>query len=53
MVAFKEETETVLDDVAANNSDFASILAPWRQYREAVQEWHGLAETSMLRAGQL
>ncbi len=53
MSAFKEETETVLDGVAADNSDFASILGPWRQFRDGIQEWHGLAETSMLRAGQL
>jgi len=53
MSAFKEETENVLDTTADGNSDFASILAPWREYRDAVQEWHGLAETSMLRAGSL
>ena len=51
--AFKEETENVLDNVAADNSDFASILGPWREFRASIQEWHGLAETSMLRAGQL
>ena len=51
--AFKEETENVLDSVAADNSDFASILGPWREFRSSIQEWHGLAETSMLRAGQL
>ena len=53
MSAFKEESENVLDTIAADNSDFNSILGPWRKYRDAVQEWHGLAETSMLRAGQL
>ncbi|MEM7093264.1 MAG: twin-arginine translocation signal domain-containing protein [Actinomycetota bacterium] len=53
MSAFKEETEAVLDAEASSNSDFASILAPWREFRDGIQEWHGLAETSMLRAGQL
>ena len=53
MSAFKEESENVLDTTAANNSDFASILGPWRQFRDGIQEWHGLAETSMLRAGDL
>lgn len=53
MIAFKESTEQVLDDEAASNADFASILGPWRQFRDGVQEWHGLAETSMLRAGGL
>ncbi|MEM7324270.1 MAG: ABC transporter substrate-binding protein [Actinomycetota bacterium] len=53
MSAFKEESENALDNAAAENADFASILAPWRQFRDSIQEWHGLAETSMLRAGQL
>jgi TRAP-type mannitol/chloroaromatic compound transport system substrate-binding protein len=53
MSAFKEESEKALDDAAAANSDFASILEPWRKYRDEVQEWHGLAETSMLRASSL
>ncbi len=53
MSAFKEETEIVLDDIAGNNPIFASILAPWREYRDAVQEWHALAETSMLKAANL
>ncbi len=48
--AFKEDFEGVLDDVAAENATFASILEPWREFRDSVQEWHGLAETSMLRA---
>jgi len=53
LLAFKEENENVLDDVAANNPQFADILGPWRQFRDGIQEWHGLAETSMLRAGNL
>lgn len=51
--AFKEETENVLDSVAADNPQFNEILGPWRQYRDAVQEWHALAETSMLTASAL
>ncbi len=53
MSAFKEENERVLDEEAANNSDFASILEPWRAFRDGVQDWHSLAETSMLRAASL
>ncbi len=53
MSAFKEETETVLDDAAAANADFASILTPWRKFRSEIQEWHALAETSMLKASAL
>ncbi|MBT8239644.1 MAG: ABC transporter substrate-binding protein [Acidimicrobiia bacterium] len=51
--AFKEETENVLDTIAAGNPIFSEILGPWREYRAAVQEWHGLAETSMLTAAAL
>jgi TRAP-type mannitol/chloroaromatic compound transport system substrate-binding protein len=53
MSAFKEESEAVLDAEAASNADFASILAPWRTFRDGIQEWHALAETSMLKASAL
>jgi len=53
MSAFKEESENVLDTAASENADFASILGPWREFRDGVQEWHALAEASMLRAGSL
>ncbi len=48
MGAFKEETDNVLDGVAADDAQFADILTPWREYRDAVSEWHGLAERSFL-----
>lgn len=48
--AFKTDFEGVLDDVAATDGQFAEILGPWREFREKVHTWHGLAETSMLRA---
>ncbi len=48
MSAFKEETENVLDNIAADDSRFAAILEPWRAYRDSVSEWHGLAERSFL-----
>ncbi|MGI9605787.1 MAG: TRAP transporter substrate-binding protein [Acidimicrobiales bacterium] len=48
MGAFKEETENVLDGIAGDDSRFAAILGPWREYRDAVSEWHGLAEKSYL-----
>lgn len=53
MSAFKEESENALDNAASENADFASILTPWRAFRDGIQEWHALAETSMLRAGDL
>ena len=48
--AFKEDFEGVLDDVAAEDGRFGEILGPWREFRDKVQAWHGLAESSMLRA---
>ena len=48
MAAFKAETENVLDEIAANNERFAAILGPWREFRDGISEWHGLAERSYL-----
>ena len=48
MTAFKTETESVLDGIAASNGKFGEILGPWRQFRDDVSEWHGLAEKSYL-----
>ncbi len=48
MDAFKTETESVMDGLAAENAQFGEILGPWREYRDAVSEWHGLAERSYL-----
>ena len=53
LTAFKTDFETVLDDVAAGDGAFAEILGPWREFRDSVQEWHSLAEASMLRAALL
>lgn len=50
MTAFKTDFEQVLDKVAAENARFKEILGPWREFRDLVQAWHALAETSMLRA---
>ncbi len=48
MSAFKEETENVLDGIAASNAQFGEILGPWRAFRDSIAEWHGLAEKSYL-----
>jgi len=53
LTAFKTDFEEVLDDVASTDGRFAEILGPWREFRDAVQEWHSLAEASMLRAAAL
>ena len=48
MAAFKTETESVLDGIAATNPTFGEILGPWRQFRDDVSAWHSLAEKSFL-----
>jgi len=48
MTAFKTQTEIVLDEVASEDADFARILGPWREFRDGIAEWHGLAERSYL-----
>ncbi len=48
MDAFKTETESVYDGLAAEDGQFAEILGPWREYRDSVSAWHGLAEKSFL-----
>jgi len=48
MDAFKTETESVYDSLAADDGRFAEILGPWREYRDSVSAWHGLAEKSFL-----
>ncbi|MGB5756883.1 MAG: hypothetical protein WBM50_08215 [Acidimicrobiales bacterium] len=48
MAAFKTETENVLDNIAAEDPKFAAILGPWREFRDGIVEWHGLAEKSYL-----
>jgi TRAP-type mannitol/chloroaromatic compound transport system substrate-binding protein len=49
MEAAREESENLLEEMAAD-ADFKAIYDHWRPYRDAVSEWHGLAELSMLRA---
>ena len=53
MTAFKTESEAVLDELAAEDGWFGDILGPWREFRDAIQKWHALAESSMLRAFEL
>ncbi len=53
LTAFKTDFETVLDEVAASDRWFGEILPPWREFRDKVQAWHALAETSMLEAFSL
>lgn len=48
--ACRTDFETVLDEVAAGDAWFSDILGPWREFRDQVQAWHALSETSMLNA---
>jgi TRAP-type mannitol/chloroaromatic compound transport system substrate-binding protein len=48
--AAREESEALLDEFAAQDEDFATILEHWRPFRDSVQQWHGLAERSMAEA---
>ena len=48
MAAFKAETENVLNQKASEDANFARILGPWREFRDGISEWHGLAERSFL-----
>ncbi len=48
MAAFKAETENVLNEKASEDAHFARILGPWREFRDGISEWHGLAERSFL-----
>ncbi len=50
LVAFKTDFEKVLDETAAADGKFGEILGPWREFRDSVHAWHGLAESSMLHA---
>jgi len=50
LTAFKTDFEKVLDETAAADGRFSDILGPWREFRDSVQAWHALAESSMLHA---
>lgn len=48
LAAFKEETDSLLDSIADENSIFADILINWRRFRRKIIDWHQLAELSYL-----
>ena len=48
MAASEEASFELFDEFAAADSDFASILTQWSSFREAIQIWHGYAETDYL-----
>lgn len=46
--AAKEATDDLLDDLAQDDSDFSSILAEWRSFKDGIQAWHGFNEARYL-----
>ena len=46
MAAAEEASFEIYDENIAASSDFASIFDHWKTFRDGVQQWHGLAETS-------
>ena len=48
MQASQDAAFELFDEIAGEDSDFASIFAEWRSFREGITRWHGLAETQMV-----
>ena len=48
MRACEEEAFLLYEEIAASDSDFKSILQEWVRFRDAIQAWHGLAETAYM-----
>ena len=48
MQASEEASFELFDEFASSDTDFGSILAEWSAFREAIQDWHGFAETAYL-----
>ncbi len=46
MAAAEEASVEIYDENIAASTDFASIFDHWKSFRDGVQQWHGLAETS-------
>ncbi len=51
MQASEESAFELFDQFASEDADFGSILKQWSAFREGIQKWHGLAETSYLTYG--
>ncbi len=48
MEASEQAAFELFDELGSKDSDFASIFKEWKKFRDAIQKWHGLAETDML-----
>jgi TRAP-type mannitol/chloroaromatic compound transport system substrate-binding protein len=48
MAASEEASFEIFDENAAASTDFNSIFGEWKSFRDGIQGWHGLAESSYL-----
>ncbi len=48
MKAAEEAAFELFDEFSAQDPDFAAVFKEWLAFRDAIQEWHGLAETAYL-----
>ena len=48
MQAAQDAAFELFDETAAGDSDFASIFTEWKNFRDGITRWHGLAETAMV-----
>lgn len=49
MEASEQAAFELYDELAANDADYNSIFGQWKQFRDDIQGWHGLAESAMLQ----
>ena len=48
MQAAEDAAFALFYETAAENDDFATIYAAWKDFRSAITQWHGLAEAAMV-----
>jgi TRAP-type mannitol/chloroaromatic compound transport system substrate-binding protein len=46
MQAAEEVSFTIFDEFSQSDADFPAIFEPWNAFRENIQSWHSLIETS-------
>jgi len=51
MAAAEEASFELYEEFSSQDADFGSILSEWVTFRENIQIWHGLGETSYLTYG--
>jgi TRAP-type mannitol/chloroaromatic compound transport system substrate-binding protein len=48
MKACEEEANNLFEEFASQDTDFGSILAEWRTFKESIHRWHGVGELALL-----